>query len=394
MADPVSNHLVSGTVRDRSGNLLVGSTATLSHPLITPVLIATVASDGKYIFNLGSLDEEWTVGQEITIFSSTQFKGRKSTTVLISSGNSQTVNLTMEETSDLRFGTNARSQYPLQFNLITTYDGEKVTRDNPLPTALPEITPTNPLSVTDRGVQSNLNTSTTLLGSGDTFTGTFEQNGYNQVGVSCHSNIAGTLFFDFSPDGVNVNNFPVNGFAVAAGVHEFHTAVKLGRFYRTRFVMDSGTQTFFRLYTYYGDDFLPSNAPLSQSLGSDHDAITVRVGSDHKLDLKRGFVGGQTAVHKFGGNADIAASSTEDIVFGGTINWLTAATTVRVKSGGNAADDDGGNGAQTIRVEGLDENFAEAQEDITLAGADASDVTTITFIRVYRAYVLVPFCCQ
>jgi len=29
MANPVSNHLVSGTVRDRLGNLLVGATVTL-----------------------------------------------------------------------------------------------------------------------------------------------------------------------------------------------------------------------------------------------------------------------------------------------------------------------------------------------------------------------------
>ena len=32
---------------------------------------------------------------------------------------------------------------------------------------------------------------------------------------------------DFSPDGINVNTFPIEGFDVDAGIHEFHNAVKL-----------------------------------------------------------------------------------------------------------------------------------------------------------------------
>ena len=100
MADPVSNHLVNGEVRDRLGNLLTNTTVTLTHDSIEPVLSEKTGSDGKYVINLSGLDTEWSVGQDITLFSSTRFKGRKSTTVAISSGAAQTVNLTMEETSD------------------------------------------------------------------------------------------------------------------------------------------------------------------------------------------------------------------------------------------------------------------------------------------------------
>lgn len=106
------------------------------------------------------------------------------------------------------------------------------------------------------------------------------------------------------------------------------------------------------------------------------------------LEVARGRVEGHSSVYKFGANHDIAASSTEDIVFGGLMNWLTVATAIRVKSGGNAADiDSTGVGARTITVIGLDENWNEVEEDIALAGANASTLTTITFIRVFRAYV-------
>lgn len=95
-------------------------------------------------------------------------------------------------------------------------------------------------------------------------------------------------------------------------------------------------------------------------------------------------------VRKFGRNPLITtATDPEDIWSGGGIYaWPQAATTVRVKAGGDAADDAGGLGAQTIRVEGLDANWAETSEDITLAGASASSSTTETFTRVHRVYVL------
>jgi len=137
MADPVTNHLVSGTVKDRLGNLLVGATVTLTHA-IEPVLSTTTGSDGKYIINLGSLSSEWSVGQDITLFSTTQFQGRKSTTVAISSGGGQTVDLTMEETSAFSIAaTGTTKQHNLNFATITTYDQEKVTHENPLPVDTP-----------------------------------------------------------------------------------------------------------------------------------------------------------------------------------------------------------------------------------------------------------------
>lgn len=94
-------------------------------------------------------------------------------------------------------------------------------------------------------------------------------------------------------------------------------------------------------------------------------------------------------INKFGENQSCPTGGEEiwsaSVAYAG---WITSAVAMRVAAGGNAADDDGGLGAQTIRIFGLDENCDLAQEDITLNGVDASSATTTTFFRVFRAQVL------
>ena len=68
--------------------------------------------------------------------------------------------------------------------------------------------------------------------------------------------------------------------------------------------------------------------------------------------------------------------------------FLAAAATMTVSS--SSIDDDGdpaGSGALTVRVVGLDTNWAEVTQDVTMDGQ--TEVTLGTdLIRVYRAYVL------
>ena len=111
--------------------------------------------------------------------------------------------------------------------------------------------------------------------SGDTYTGSGEINDYAYVGVNLQVDESGTLYFDFSQDGTNWSTYPVNGFTVASGINEVHTAWKGGRYMRPRFV-GSGGRTYFRLKTYYSNLPLPLSAPLNQSIGSDQDATVVR----------------------------------------------------------------------------------------------------------------------
>lgn len=96
------------------------------------------------------------------------------------------------------------------------------------------------------------NTTNTPLGSGEIFTGEWEQNNYPDVLASCQADSGGTLYFDFSVDGTNAVVSPASGFAVVSGVHKFHAAVKGPRYFRVRFVNNADAQSYLRLNTYYG----------------------------------------------------------------------------------------------------------------------------------------------
>jgi hypothetical protein len=126
------------------------------------------------------------------------------------------------------------------------------------------------------GVTSTVNTSTTPLNAGITFTGTSEQNDFGCVFVSCKADQDGTLYFDFSNDNTNWDTFPSTGFSVAAGIHKAHKAIKAGRYFRVRFTNTSvSNQTYLRIYTYFGN-FDQLNAPLTFLPSTDSDATTTK----------------------------------------------------------------------------------------------------------------------
>ena len=92
-------------------------------------------------------------------------------------------------------------------------------------------------------------------------------------------------------------------------------------------------------------------------------------------------------LHKFGRNSNVGNAAEEDVWGGGGIYvWPTAAETLSITS----ADPDDtalGDGAQTIKVMGLDANYLEVEETIALNGLGAV-VTIQTFLRVNRSYVV------
>ena len=92
-------------------------------------------------------------------------------------------------------------------------------------------------------------------------------------------------------------------------------------------------------------------------------------------------------VHKFGANYDVGTSIEDIWSAGGVYSFPTTASQLEAISS-SANDAAAGTGAQTIRVEGLDANFEEISEDITMNGLSATTATTASFIRVNRAYVL------
>ena len=154
-------------------------------------------------------------------------------------------------------------------NLVNASETEIGTESNPF------ITKEAASAIADGfGDLSTSNNSTTPLAAGDTFTGTAEQNNFPDVYISCITDQAGTLFFDFSNDGTNWNVFPPAGFTLVAGVTEAHKALKAGRYFRARVTNTSGSnQTYLRLYTYFGQ-FDQLTSPLNFAPSGDNDAVT------------------------------------------------------------------------------------------------------------------------
>jgi len=110
--------------------------------------------------------------------------------------------------------------------------------------------------------------------------------------------------------------------------------------------------------------------------------------TDYLIEVARGNVSGASLMHKFGRNDAVPNGSWAFVNLLGFTAWpLSAATTVRIKAGGNAADTAAGAGAREVTVTGVDSTLAEVSEAIATAGAGASAATTASFWRPYRAFV-------
>ena len=121
------------------------------------------------------------------------------------------------------------------------------------------------------------------------------------------------------------------------------------------------------------------------------DPTTALANSDGLL-IGRGAIRGASVVHKFGRNATVPNGSWAGILDSAAqFPWLTAASAVRIKASGNAADNGAASplqaGAWTVTIQGLSATGVEQSETVTALGASASAPTQKTFLRVYRAWV-------
>lgn len=239
------------------------------------------------------------------------------------------------------------------------------------------------------GIQSTGNTSTATLGSSATFTGTSEQNPFPDVMCSCYSDTEGTLYFDFSVNGTDWRTFPVQGFSVSAGIHEFHTAVKGPRYFRVRFVNGSAAQSTFQLYTYYGAFSKIPNGPLNQSQGLDADAILTRP-TDFQDEVTRGLRSGVSQLNKFAFRDDVDTADGDALIIAdNTTNTPTIMTTAGTFdiTYNNTTDGSSTTGATALLVDYLDENF-ELQQATHVLGSTGSDTTSFSGLGINRAVVV------
>ena len=231
------------------------------------------------------------------------------------------------------------------------------------------------------------NSSTAPLLTGETFTGTGEQNDLPHVAVMLKTDVTGTLFFDFSSDGVEWDStYPVAGFEVIANVPEVHTAVKAGRYFRVRLINNGTDQTYLRLTTYYGNNFVPLVAPLTQSLTRDQDATIVRTTS-YSDEVSIGRRDGVGNFNKFGYRDNLTAASGEQTIWATTTNFvpMTTASTFTIAYT-NTSDGSTSNGALTLYFVYVDATGLE-QIAVHTLGSTGSDVTAFTGLGINRCAV-------
>jgi hypothetical protein len=105
-----------------------------------------------------------------------------------------------------------------------------------------------------------------------------------------------------------------------------------------------------------------------------------------ELQVARGFIEGHKTIFKFGNNADINGSLETVWSQGGLYSYPAAAIQMKVSS--SSTDDTGsGTGAQTVFVYGLDADYNEITEVVTLDG-QTEVLTAQSFLRVNRAFVV------
>ena len=104
-----------------------------------------------------------------------------------------------------------------------------------------------------------------------------------------------------------------------------------------------------------------------------------------ELQIARGQIAFHKTIFKFGFNPDIDDSLETVWAEGGLYSYLSSATVLKVSSS-STADDEGSTGAETVELFGLDDNYNEIIEVITLDGQTSVD-TTKEYLRINRMIV-------
>ena len=103
------------------------------------------------------------------------------------------------------------------------------------------------------------------------------------------------------------------------------------------------------------------------------------------LQVARGQIAYHESIYKFGNNPQVADSIETIWPQGGLYSYLSAATVLKVSSG-STDDTSAGTGARTVELSGLDGDYNEISEVVTLNGQTAVN-TTQSYLRINRMIV-------
>lgn len=228
---------------------------------------------------------------------------------------------------------------------------------------------------------STLNSSTTPLNTGTSFTGTWEDvSKWNSVVISVATDVSGYYTIQFSPDGTNVDS-TLTRYHKDNEIHVPHRFTITRRYCRVTYTNNSGSnQTYFRLQTTFGDK-TPLNVPIDGIIAQDYDATVVRP-TDFNIEVALGLRQGNGLWNKFGYNNDVDIGTEIVASWGGAYTVNTTASTLTIVSS-STADDSGSTGTNSIIIYGVDENWDPQIEVVTMDG-QTNVVTTTQWIGINR----------
>lgn len=112
----------------------------------------------------------------------------------------------------------------------------------------------------------------------------------------------------------------------------------------------------------------------------------VGITQDFFFEIVKGNVPGHSAMHKFGENDTIGSTVFETLWEGSNpYPYLTSAVTLKVSSD-DVDDNSTGDGGRTVELFGLDTNYDEITEIISLNG-QTEVITTKSYLRIYRMII-------
>lgn len=230
------------------------------------------------------------------------------------------------------------------------------------------------------------NATTTPLSAGGVFTGEWEERSSTEVIVTLVSDQTCTFAVQFSTDQSTVDSTVTYSYDPSL-IEPPHRLVVARKYWRLVITSTSASpMTYLRAYANLGTFGLLSS-PLNSAIAQDADAIVARIISD-ELSIASGKLVGYSIVNKFGLNPDVDMAGNEDI-WGGDgyyTGFATAAEQLRVSSS-SANDTSAGTGARTVRITGLDSNYAVITETVTLNGT-SNVTTTQSFLRAHTMTTL------
>ncbi len=229
---------------------------------------------------------------------------------------------------------------------------------------------------------------TVPLGAGEEQVGQWERVDETWVGSRTFTDVPGRLFYEFSDNLVNINTFPPEGYPLRAGLTEYHTAEKLGAYYRSRIVNGSESQGALAHYPWYGA-YDQGITPLNVAASPANDAALTRptdFDDEVIIDRRNGVI----HISKFGYRDDIDIADGDALIIGDdTTNApeiLAAPETYDIAYTA-ANDGDGTSGALVLQFSHINELGEWETVEHTL-GNTGTDTTSFSGYGINRCQVV------